>query len=176
MSAHATTPSKTFCGKYRGTVVNNIDPMLRGRLLVMVPGRARPGAVDLGRAVRAAGRPDRTADGRLHGAADRRRRVGRVRAGRSELPDLGRLPLGRAADVPPLALAGLPVSPNIVLQTAGQNTIVISDLPGPDRRHHAQEHDRRDVIVNDTGIYIQNGKGAMITHDRPDGRRSTTAR
>ena len=31
----------------------------------------------------------------------------------------------------PLALAGIPASPNIVLQTTGQNTMVVSDLPGP---------------------------------------------
>ena len=30
-----------------------------------------------------------------------------------------------------LALAGIPASPNIVFQTAAQNTLVISDLPGP---------------------------------------------
>jgi hypothetical protein len=29
-----------------------------------------------------------------------------------------------------LALAGLPVSPNILFQTTGQNAIVVSDLPG----------------------------------------------
>jgi hypothetical protein len=38
---------------------------------------------------------------------------------------------GSSADVPSLALAGLPISPSIVLQTAGQNCIVISDVPGP---------------------------------------------
>jgi hypothetical protein len=38
---------------------------------------------------------------------------------------------GAPSDVPPLAKAGLPISPSIVLQTAGQNTIVISDVPGP---------------------------------------------
>jgi hypothetical protein len=38
---------------------------------------------------------------------------------------------GTAADIPTLAHAGLPVSPSIVLQTAGQNCIVISDVPGP---------------------------------------------
>jgi uncharacterized protein involved in type VI secretion and phage assembly len=38
---------------------------------------------------------------------------------------------GSQADVPSLATAGLPVSPSIILQTAGQNTIVISDVPGP---------------------------------------------
>ena len=29
--------SRLFYGKYRGTVVNNIDPLLRGRLLLEVP-------------------------------------------------------------------------------------------------------------------------------------------
>ena len=32
------------------------------------------------------------------------------------------------------------------------------------------------LIVNDTGIYIQNGKGAIDHADRPDRRPSTTAR
>ena len=32
------------------------------------------------------------------------------------------------------------------------------------------------IIVNDTGIYIQNGKGASDRHDRPDASPSTTAR
>ena len=30
-------PVQRFVGKYRGTVTQNIDPMLRGRLLCMVP-------------------------------------------------------------------------------------------------------------------------------------------
>jgi uncharacterized protein involved in type VI secretion and phage assembly len=64
---------------------------------------------------------------------------------------------------PTLALAGLPVSPNIVLQTLGQNTIVISDLPGPTGGIMLKSTTGATLIVNDTGIYIQNGKGAMIT-------------
>ena len=31
------TSGRKFFGKYRGTVVSNVDPMLRGRLLVQVP-------------------------------------------------------------------------------------------------------------------------------------------
>ena len=38
---------------------------------------------------------------------------------------------GATADVPSIAHAGLAVSPSIVLQTAGQNCVVISDVPGP---------------------------------------------
>ncbi len=70
---------------------------------------------------------------------------------------------GMASDVPPLAHAGLTVSPNIVMQTAGQNTLVISDLPGPTGGIMLKSATGASIIVNDTGIYIQNGKGASIT-------------
>ena len=69
---------------------------------------------------------------------------------------------GSASDVPTLAHAGLPVSPNIVLQTAGQNAIVVSDLPGPTGGIMLKSTTGASIIVNDTGIYIQNGKGASI--------------
>lgn len=68
-----------------------------------------------------------------------------------------------SGDVPPLAFAGPPISPNIVLQTAGQNGIVISDLPGPTGGIMLKSLSGATLIVNDTGIYMQNGKGAMIT-------------
>lgn len=69
---------------------------------------------------------------------------------------------GSTAEVPPLAFAGLPVSPNIVLQTTGQSTIVVSDLPGPTGGIMLKSLTGASIIVNDTGIYIQNGKGASI--------------
>ena len=70
---------------------------------------------------------------------------------------------GAPSDVPPLAKVGLPVSPNIVMQTAGQNTLVISDLPGPTGGIMLRSLTGASITVNDTGIYIQNGKGASIT-------------
>jgi uncharacterized protein involved in type VI secretion and phage assembly len=70
---------------------------------------------------------------------------------------------GSVAEVPVLALAGPPVSPNIVLQTAAQNSIVISDLPGPTGGIMLKSTTGATLIVNDTGIYIQNGKGASVT-------------
>lgn len=69
---------------------------------------------------------------------------------------------GSAAEVPALALAGNPVSPNIVLQTGLQNSIVISDLPGPTGGIMLKSTTGATIIVNDTGIYIQNGKGASL--------------
>ncbi len=70
---------------------------------------------------------------------------------------------GMASDIPTLARAGLPVSPSIVFQTAMQNTIAISDLPGPTGGIMLKSATGATLIVNDTGIYIQNGKGASLT-------------
>jgi uncharacterized protein involved in type VI secretion and phage assembly len=69
---------------------------------------------------------------------------------------------GSVAEVPTLALAGNPASPNIVLQTGLQNSLVISDLPGPTGGIMLKSTTGATLIVNDTGIYIQNGKGASI--------------
>jgi uncharacterized protein involved in type VI secretion and phage assembly len=69
---------------------------------------------------------------------------------------------GSVAEVPTLALAGVPASPNIVLQTTGQNTIVVSDLPGPTGGIMLKSPGGAMIIVNDTGIYIENGRGASI--------------
>jgi uncharacterized protein involved in type VI secretion and phage assembly len=69
---------------------------------------------------------------------------------------------GSSSDIPPLANAGLPVSPNIVIQSLLQNTLMISDLPGPTGGIMLKSPTGASIIVNDTGIYIQNGKGASI--------------
>jgi hypothetical protein len=71
------------------------------------------------------------------------------------------------AEVPALALAGNPASPNIVLQTSLQNAVVISDLPGPTGGIMLKSTTGASIIVNDTGIYIQNGKGAAIVMTGP---------
>ena len=74
---------------------------------------------------------------------------------------------GSTADVPPLALAGLPVSPNIVMQTAGQNTLMISDLPGPTGGILLKSTAGASISISTTGIIIQNGQGATITMTGP---------
>ena len=43
-----------------------------------------------------------------------------------------------------------------------QNRIVISDLPGPTGGIMLKSTTGAIIIVNDTGIYIQNGKGASL--------------
>ena len=64
-------------------------------------------------------------------------------------------------DPPSLGLAGLPVSPNIALQTMGQNALVIGDAPGTGGIMLKCSTGAM-IIMNDTGITISNGKGATI--------------
>jgi len=73
---------------------------------------------------------------------------------------------GSAAEVPPLALAGLPTSPNIVLQTSGQNSLLVSDLPGTGGIVLKAAAGAM-IMINETGITISNGQGAMITLTGP---------
>ena len=53
------------------------------------------------------------------------------------------------------------------LQTPLQNGVVVSDLPGPTGGIVLRSATGAMVIVNDTGIYIQNGKGASIVMTGP---------
>ena len=71
---------------------------------------------------------------------------------------------GAQSDIPPLALAGLPASPNIVMQTLAQHSLVISDLPPSPATGGIMLKSTTGamVVVNDSGIYLSNGKGAVI--------------
>src|SRR5262245_7732109 len=123
------SPNKQYFGKYRGTVINNIDPEMRGRLLLLVPDVLGPLPSTWAEPCVPLAGPTGPPMGSYF--------VPPIGAGiwvEFEQGDVNHpiwvgCRFGSAADVPPLAFAGLPVSPNIVLQTAGQNTLVISDLP-----------------------------------------------
>jgi len=156
-----------FYGKYRGTVLNNIDPMFVGRLLVQVPD-----AVGLV--------PSTWAEPCVPLAGPTGPPMGvylvppigagvwvEFEQGDVNYPIWSGCRWGAASDVPPLAKAGLPVSPSIVLQTAGQNTIQISDLPGPTGGIMLKSLTGAMILINDVGITISNGKGAMIVMTGP---------
>lgn len=156
------TPSvPKYFGKYKGTVIQNIDPELRGRVMCMVPDVL--GLVPSSWCEACA--PLAGPTGPPMGVY----MVPPIGAGvwvEFEQGDVSkpiwtgcRMAIGNA---PTLAFAGLPISPNIVLQTAGQNAIIISDLPGPTGGIMLKSALGATLIVNDTGIYLQNGKGAMI--------------
>jgi uncharacterized protein involved in type VI secretion and phage assembly len=148
-----------FYGIYRATVVNNIDPMQMGRISVLVPdvGGITPSTWAM---------PSVPFAGKQMGAF-MVPQIGagvwvQFEAGDADYPVWTGGWWGSAAEVPALALAGVPGDPNIVFQSALQNTIVISDLPGPTGGIMLKSTTGATIIVNDTGIYIQNGKGASI--------------
>ena len=74
---------------------------------------------------------------------------------------------GMVADVPIFATAppAIPPGQNIVLQTTGQNTIMVSDAPPTPVTGGIvlKSASGAMIVVNETGIYISNGQGATIT-------------
>jgi uncharacterized protein involved in type VI secretion and phage assembly len=141
-------------------VLNNVDPLNRGRLLVTVPDV-------LGLAPSSWALPCVPLAG--------------IQAGFYALPAIGtgvwiefeqgdpNYPIwvgcfwGSAAEVPALARVVPPLVPGITLQTPLQNGIVISDLPGPTGGLLLKSATGASIMINDAGIIIQNGKGATLT-------------
>ncbi len=153
-----------FYGKYRGTVFNNIDPKQLGRIQAIVP--AVSNVVPTSFAM-----PCVPIAGKQQGIFV----VPQIGSGvwiefEGGDPDkpvwVGGF-WGIAAEVPVLALAppAIPPGQNIVVQTTGQNTLLLSDsAPTPATGGIILKSPTGAmIVVNDTGIYISNGKGAMIT-------------
>ena len=143
-----------FFGKYRGTVINNIDPMMEGRLMVEVPDvlslSPSSWAVPCVPLAGPTGPPMGVYLVPPPGAGV----WIEFEKGDPDYPIWVGCRWGSAAGVPTLALAGLPVSPNIVLQTAGQTAIVISDIPAMGVMLKSAAGTSM-ILVNDIGITIQ---------------------
>lgn len=153
-----------YYGKYRGVVLNNVDPMQMGRLMVEVPDVT-------GLAPSSWAMPCVPIAG--------------IQNGMVALPIIGSgvwvefeqgdpdYPIwtgcfwGTAAEIPALALTVPPAVPGITFQTPLQNGITINDVPGPTGGIMLKSPTGATIIVNDTGIYIQNGKGASLIMTGP---------
>ena len=122
---------KKFYGKYAGTVIQNIDPEQRARLQVMVPDVLGVIPSSWAEPCTPLAGPTGTPMGAYFVPPIGAGVWVEFEQGDPDRPIWVGCRFGSSADVPSLALAGLPVSPSIVLQTSGQNTFVISDLPGP---------------------------------------------
>lgn len=153
-----------FFGKYRGTVLNNIDPMQMGRIQATVPDVS--GFIPTNWAM-----PCLPVTGLQNGVFT----VPPIGAGvwiEFEQGDPS-YPIwvggfwGNAAEVPGLARTVPPGVQGITLQTTLQNGLVVSDVPGPTGGIMLKSTTGASIIVNDTGIYIQNGKGASIIMTGP---------
>jgi Type VI secretion system/phage-baseplate injector OB domain len=156
--------SPRFFGKYRGVVIDNIDPDQVGRIQAQVPDV-------LGELPSTWALPCAPAAG--------------IQAGCFIVPPVGSqvwiefergdpdYPIwaggfwGLVANVPALATSPPPIFPgqNIVLQTTGQNVVALSDAPVSLASGGIvlQAAGGAMIVVNGAGIAISNGKGASIT-------------
>lgn len=149
-----------YLGKYRGVVLNNVDPMQQGRLQVQVP--------DVGGLIPATWAMPCVPLAGIQNGMFALPMIGsgvwvEFEQGDPDYPIWVGCFWGSGAEVPALARATPPGLQAITLQTTLQNGITVSDLPGPTGGIMIKSATGATLIVNDTGIYIQNGKGAMIT-------------
>jgi uncharacterized protein involved in type VI secretion and phage assembly len=152
-------------GKYRGIVVNNIDPLRLGRIMASVP--------DVGQSLPLTwAMPCVPIAGKQSGTYF----VPQIGSGvwiEFEQGDID-YPIwtgcfwGTAAEVPAVANTGNPASPSIVLQSGLGNMLVISDLPGPTGGFTLKTTTGAMILINDLGITISNGKGASIQMTGPN--------
>lgn len=148
-----------FYGKYRGMVLNNVDPLQTGRLQVQVP--------DVSGLVPATWAMPCAPIAGLQNGMFALPVIGsgvwvEFEQGDPEFPIWVGCFWGSAAEIPAMALLTPPATPAITLQTPLQNGITISDMPGPTGGIMIKTTTGASLIVNDTGIYIQNGKGAVL--------------
>jgi hypothetical protein len=153
-----------FYGKYRGTVINNVDPEQRGRLMLNVPDVL--GVV-----------PSSWAEPCVPLAGPTGPPMGmylvppigagvwvEFEHGDPSYPIWSGCRWGAQSDIPTLARAGNPADPNIVIQSLLQHMIMISDMPPSPATGGIilKSTTGAMIVVNDSGIYISNGKGATI--------------
>ena len=158
----ATSTCQRFFGKYRGTVINNIDPMQTGRIMAQVPAVSAllPTTWCM---------PCYPLAGTGSGASF----VPQLRSGvwiefeggDPDYPIWTGCFYGLAAERPLDAAASNPVSPSIVFQSQLMHRVVISDMPPTPFTGGIilKSATGASIVVNDSGIYIDNGKGASIT-------------
>ena len=157
--------TETYYGKYRGTVLNNVDPEQRGRLMLSVPDVL--GTV-----------PSSWAEPCVPLAGPTGPPMGvylvppigsgvwvEFEHGDPSYPIWVGCRWGAQSDIPPLARASLPTSPNLVVQTLGQHVLMLSDMPPTPATGGIVLKSAAGamIVVNDSGIYISNGRGATIT-------------
>jgi hypothetical protein len=160
----AMNSSTRYYGKYRGLVIDNIDPLQIGRVMVQVPDV-------LGETPSSWALPCVPAAG--------------IQSGVFVVPPIGSqvwvefeqgdadYPIwtggfwGIVGDVPALATAppAIPPGQNIVMQTTGQNMVMVSDAPPTPATGGIviKSISGAMIVVNETGIYISNGQGASIS-------------
>ncbi len=165
--------TNSYFGKFRGTVIQNVDPERKGRVQVVVPDVL--GLI-----------PSTWAEPCVPLAGPTGPPMGvfmvppigtgvwvEFEQGNPNRPIWVGCRWGSASDVPLAAQAGNPADPAIVIQSLLQQAIVISDMPPsvpPPVMPPVpttggiilRSTTGASIVVNDAGVFISNGKGATI--------------
>lgn len=154
--------TQPLVGLYRATVTQNVDPMQIGHIQVEIPGvTAFSPSTWVKPCLPVAGLQQGLFSVPMigsgvwiqfeHGDADHPVWLGCF--------------LGTVAEKPLLANTAPPPTPAVVIQTPLKNGIVISDGLGPSGVGGItiQSASGATITINDTGIVIMNGKGAVIS-------------
>ncbi len=153
------TAGPQFFGKYRATVVNNVDPMVQGRIQVQLADRYGmfPSTWALPTVPFAAkGSAGMVALPQLGSSV-----WVEFEAGDPDYPIWTGAFWPDAAGFPPLALAGAtPATPNIHLQTTTGVSVTLSDLPA--KQIQVMTPTGATIIIGSAGVSIMNGQGASI--------------
>jgi hypothetical protein len=152
--------AKQYLGKYRGTVVDNVDPLRIGRLLVVVPDVSG----DLPSSWAMPCLPLAGINTGIHAVP----MIGagvwvEFEQGDPDYPIWVGGFWGSAAEIPALANLVTPGVPGMTLQTPLANGLVISDLPGPTGGILMQTTAGAMISISEVGITISNGQGAVIS-------------
>jgi uncharacterized protein involved in type VI secretion and phage assembly len=155
---------KKHYGKYRGTVLDNVDPLQMGRLMVQVS--------DVSNVLPSTWAMPCQPFAGIQSGLYAVPAIGsgvwiEFEQGNPDYPIWVGCFWGSAAEVPALALAAPPGLQQIVIQTTGQNTLLVSDVPGPSGGILLKSSTGALISVSDTGITISNGQGATIVMTGP---------
>ncbi len=146
-------------GKYRGTVVNNVDPEQIGRIQAIVPAISPIPTTWAMPCLPWGGINQGVFTLPLIGAGVWIEFEG----GNPDYPIWSGCYWGNTAEVPVMAKAVPPAVPGFTIQTALKNGLVVSDVPGPTGGILIQTSTGAMISVSDVGITISNGKGAVIS-------------
>jgi hypothetical protein len=158
-------PNRQYVGKYRATVLQNIDPEQRGRLMLHIPDVLGPVPSTWAEPCTPLAGPTGPGMGVYMVPPIGAGVWVEFEKGDPNLPVWVGCRWGAQSDIPLLARTGVPASPNIVMQTLGQHAFVISDAPPSPLTGGLMLRSATGamIVVNDMGVFISNGKGAMIT-------------
>ena len=156
--------SAKFYGKHRGVVLNNRDPLQKGRLLVEVPDVLGPTASAWAEPCVPLAGPSASPMGVYMVPSIGTQVWVEFERGDPDFPIWVGCRWDSSANVPPAARACPSPELCIVIQSARMNLLEISDASSTPATGGIvlKSASGAMVTVNDVGIFIQNGKGASI--------------